>query len=69
MITHVVKSDDTLPGLALRYGVNMATIKKANKLFGTDIQAYRSLNIPVLFRLGNNQCPSAQRNLSFHSLV
>eukprot|EP00041_Stephanoeca_diplocostata_P043138 m.12137 g.12137 ORF g.12137 m.12137 type:complete len:254 (+) comp9461_c0_seq1:283-1044(+) len=46
MVTHVVKSNDTLPGLALRYGVNMGTIKKVNKLFGTDIQAYRSLQIP-----------------------
>ncbi|KAI1889669.1 hypothetical protein AGOR_G00165340 [Albula goreensis] len=48
-IVHRVTDSDTLQGIALKYGVTMEQIKRANKLFGNDCIFLRnSLNIPVL---------------------
>lgn len=45
---HRVEEGDTLQGIALRYGVTMEQIKRANKLFSNDCIFLRhSLNIPV----------------------
>ncbi|XP_018431558.1 PREDICTED: lysM and putative peptidoglycan-binding domain-containing protein 2 [Nanorana parkeri] len=48
-IEHQVSPTDTLQGIALKYGVTMEQIKRANKLFSTDcIFLRKSLNIPVI---------------------
>ncbi|XP_054472705.1 lysM and putative peptidoglycan-binding domain-containing protein 2 [Anoplopoma fimbria] len=48
-VEHRVTDSDTLQGIALRYGVTMEQIKRANKLFSNDcIFLKNSLNIPVL---------------------
>ncbi|XP_015231083.1 PREDICTED: lysM and putative peptidoglycan-binding domain-containing protein 2 [Cyprinodon variegatus] len=48
-IEHRVTDSDTLQGIALRYGVTMEQIKRANKLFSNDCIFLRnSLNIPVV---------------------
>ncbi|XP_034050275.1 lysM and putative peptidoglycan-binding domain-containing protein 2 [Thalassophryne amazonica] len=48
-IEHRVTDSDTLQGVALRYGVTMEQIKRANKLFSNDCIFLRnSLNIPVV---------------------
>ncbi|KAM4748166.1 lysM and putative peptidoglycan-binding domain-containing protein 2 [Rhinophrynus dorsalis] len=48
-IEHRVSPNDTLQGIALKYGVTMEQIKRANKLFSTDCIFLRtSLNIPVM---------------------
>ncbi|KAK5874229.1 hypothetical protein PBY51_019196 [Eleginops maclovinus] len=48
-IEHRVTDSDTLQGIALRYGVTMEQIKRANKLFSNDcIFLKNNLNIPVL---------------------
>ncbi|XP_063782157.1 lysM and putative peptidoglycan-binding domain-containing protein 2 [Pseudophryne corroboree] len=48
-IEHQVSPCDTLQGIALKYGVTMEQIKRANKLFSTDcIFLRKSLNIPVV---------------------
>ncbi|XP_076851471.1 lysM and putative peptidoglycan-binding domain-containing protein 2 [Brachyhypopomus gauderio] len=47
-IEHRVADGDTLQGIALKYGVTMEQIKRANKLFSSDCVFMRhSLNIPV----------------------
>lgn len=47
-IEHRVTDSDTLQGIALKYGVTMEQIKRANKLFNNDCIFLRnSLNIPV----------------------
>ncbi|XP_019742083.1 lysM and putative peptidoglycan-binding domain-containing protein 2 [Hippocampus comes] len=47
-IEHRVTDSDTLQGIALKYGVTMEQIKRANKLFSNDcIFLKNSLNIPV----------------------
>ncbi|KAM9310978.1 lysM and putative peptidoglycan-binding domain-containing protein 2 [Gastrophryne carolinensis] len=47
-IEHPLSPGDTLQGIALKYGVTMEQIKRANKLFSTDcIFLRKSLNIPV----------------------
>ncbi|KAM8974861.1 lysM and putative peptidoglycan-binding domain-containing protein 2 [Pelodytes ibericus] len=47
-IQHQLAPSDTLQGIALKYGVTMEQIKRANKLFSTDcIFLRKSLNIPV----------------------
>ncbi|XP_070536083.1 lysM and putative peptidoglycan-binding domain-containing protein 2-like [Ptychodera flava] len=47
-IKHIVSETDTLQGLALKYGVSIEQIKRANKLFTTDsIFLRKVLNIPV----------------------
>ncbi|XP_054626930.1 lysM and putative peptidoglycan-binding domain-containing protein 2 [Dunckerocampus dactyliophorus] len=47
-IEHRVTDSDTLQGIALKYGVTMEQIKRANKLFSNDcIFLKSSLNIPV----------------------
>ncbi|PRD36334.1 UNVERIFIED_CONTAM: lysmd2 [Trichonephila clavipes] len=47
-IKHIVQPGDTLQGLALRYGVTMEQIKRANKMWTTDSLFLRSsLDIPV----------------------
>ncbi|XP_053321173.1 lysM and putative peptidoglycan-binding domain-containing protein 2 [Spea bombifrons] len=48
-IEHHVSPGDTLQGIALKYGVTMEQIKRANKLFSTDcIFLRKSLSIPVV---------------------
>ncbi|KAF7656622.1 hypothetical protein LDENG_00038650 [Lucifuga dentata] len=48
-IEHRVTDSDTLQGIALKYGVTMEQIKRANKLFSNDCIFLRnSLSIPVL---------------------
>ncbi|XP_076025686.1 lysM and putative peptidoglycan-binding domain-containing protein 2 [Genypterus blacodes] len=48
-IEHRVTDSDTLQGIALRYGVTMEQIKRANKLFSNDCIFLRnSLSIPVM---------------------
>lgn len=48
-IEHRVTDSDTLQGIALKYGVTMEQIKRANKLFSNDcIFLKNSLNIPVV---------------------
>ncbi|XP_007560256.1 PREDICTED: lysM and putative peptidoglycan-binding domain-containing protein 2 [Poecilia mexicana] len=48
-IEHRVTDSDTLQGIALKYGVTMEQIKRANKLFSNDCIFLRnSLNIPVV---------------------
>ncbi|XP_049890898.1 lysM and putative peptidoglycan-binding domain-containing protein 2 [Epinephelus moara] len=48
-IEHRVTDGDTLQGIALKYGVTMEQIKRANKLFSNDcIFLKNSLNIPVV---------------------
>uniref|UniRef100_A0A2L2YI14 LysM and hypothetical peptidoglycan-binding domain-containing protein 2 n=1 Tax=Parasteatoda tepidariorum TaxID=114398 RepID=A0A2L2YI14_PARTP len=47
-IKHIVQPGDTLQGLALRYGVTMEQIKRANKMWTADSLFLRSsLDIPV----------------------
>ncbi|XP_054719050.1 lysM and putative peptidoglycan-binding domain-containing protein 2-like [Uloborus diversus] len=47
-IKHMVQPGDTLQGLALKYGVTMEQLKRANKMWTTDSLFLRSfLNIPV----------------------
>ncbi|XP_030622292.1 lysM and putative peptidoglycan-binding domain-containing protein 2 [Chanos chanos] len=48
-VEHRVTDGDTLQGIALKYGVTMEQIKRANKLFSNDCIFLRnSLNIPVV---------------------
>ncbi|XP_051235550.1 lysM and putative peptidoglycan-binding domain-containing protein 2 isoform X2 [Dicentrarchus labrax] len=48
-IEHRVTDSDTLQGIALKYGVTMEQVKRANKLFSNDCIFLRnSLNIPVV---------------------
>ncbi|KAI5611373.1 lysM and putative peptidoglycan-binding domain-containing protein 2 [Silurus asotus] len=47
-VEHRVTDGDTLQGIALKYGVTMEQIKRANKLFSNDCIFLRhSLNIPI----------------------
>ncbi|KAF5895588.1 lysM and putative peptidoglycan-binding domain-containing protein 2, partial [Clarias magur] len=60
---HRVTEGDTLQGIALRYGVTMEQIKRANKLFSNDCIFLRhSLNIPV-----HTERPSLFNGLSLES--
>uniref|UniRef100_A0A803J4Y8 LysM and putative peptidoglycan-binding domain-containing protein 2 n=1 Tax=Xenopus tropicalis TaxID=8364 RepID=A0A803J4Y8_XENTR len=53
-IEHRLSPSDTLQGIALKYGVTMEQIKRANKLFSTDcIFLRKSLNIPVISKKGS----------------
>ncbi|XP_023212245.1 lysM and putative peptidoglycan-binding domain-containing protein 2 isoform X1 [Centruroides vittatus] len=53
-IVHTVHPDDTLQGIALKYGVTMEQIKRANKLWSADCLFLRpTLNIPVAADLAN----------------
>ncbi|XP_006001976.1 lysM and putative peptidoglycan-binding domain-containing protein 2 [Latimeria chalumnae] len=48
-LEHRVDAGDTLQGIALRYGVTMEQIKRANKLFTSDcIFLRKTLSIPVI---------------------
>ncbi|XP_066492048.1 lysM and putative peptidoglycan-binding domain-containing protein 2 [Tiliqua scincoides] len=48
-LEHHLSPGDTLPGIALKYGVTMEQIKRANKLFTNDcIFLRKTLNIPVI---------------------
>ncbi|XP_054478419.1 lysM and putative peptidoglycan-binding domain-containing protein 1 [Anoplopoma fimbria] len=48
-IEHNIQPEDTLPGLALKYGVSMEQIKRANWLYTNEsIFLKKSLSIPVL---------------------
>nr|XP_020471157.1 lysM and putative peptidoglycan-binding domain-containing protein 1 [Monopterus albus] len=54
-IEHKVQPGETLQGLALKYGVSMEQIKRANRLYTNDsIFLRKSLSIPVLTDL--NDC-------------
>nr|XP_020017622.1 lysM and putative peptidoglycan-binding domain-containing protein 2 isoform X1 [Castor canadensis] len=49
LVEHRVRAGDTLQGIALKYGVTMEQIKRANKLFTNDcIFLKKTLNIPVV---------------------
>uniref|UniRef100_A0A8D2APQ4 LysM and putative peptidoglycan-binding domain-containing protein 2 n=1 Tax=Sciurus vulgaris TaxID=55149 RepID=A0A8D2APQ4_SCIVU len=49
LVEHRVRAGDTLQGIALKYGVTMEQIKRANKLFTNDcIFLKKTLNIPVI---------------------
>ncbi|XP_027026960.1 lysM and putative peptidoglycan-binding domain-containing protein 2 isoform X1 [Tachysurus fulvidraco] len=62
-IEHRVTDGDTLQGIALRYGVTMEQVKRANKLFSNDCIFLRhSLNIPV-----HTERPSLFNGLSLES--
>lgn len=51
-IDHQVQPGETLQGLALKYGVSMEQIKRANRLYTNDsIFLKKSLSIPVLSEL------------------
>ncbi|XP_030639795.1 tropomodulin-4 isoform X1 [Chanos chanos] len=60
-IEHKVQPGETLQGLALKYGVSMETIKRANRLYTNDsIFLKKSLSIPVISEhdsLGNGVEP------------
>jgi len=45
-VQHEVSKDDTLLGLAVKYNVSVAAIKRANKLFGDQIFGRKVLKIP-----------------------
>ena len=48
-VEHRVRAGDTLQGIALKYGVTMEQIKRANKLFTNDcIFLKKTLSIPIL---------------------
>ncbi|XP_077320230.1 lysM and putative peptidoglycan-binding domain-containing protein 1 [Lithobates pipiens] len=48
-VEHLVEPGDTLQGLALRYGVTMEQIKRANRLYTNDsIFLKKHLSIPIL---------------------
>ncbi|XP_062998258.1 lysM and putative peptidoglycan-binding domain-containing protein 2 [Elgaria multicarinata webbii] len=48
-LEHRLSPSDTLQGIALKYGVTMEQIKRANKLFTNDcIFLRKTLNIPVI---------------------
>ncbi|NXV48176.1 LYSM2 protein, partial [Uria aalge] len=48
-VEHRLSAGDTLQGIALKYGVTMEQIKRANKLFTNDcIFLRKTLNIPVI---------------------
>ncbi|XP_053221729.1 lysM and putative peptidoglycan-binding domain-containing protein 2 [Podarcis raffonei] len=48
-VEHRISACDTLQGIALKYGVTMEQIKRANKLFTNDcIFLRKTLNIPVI---------------------
>ncbi|XP_061451118.1 lysM and putative peptidoglycan-binding domain-containing protein 2 [Rhineura floridana] len=48
-VEHRLSASDTLQGIALKYGVTMEQIKRANKLFTNDcIFLRKTLNIPVI---------------------
>ncbi|XP_073495488.1 lysM and putative peptidoglycan-binding domain-containing protein 1 [Phyllobates terribilis] len=48
-LEHLVQPGDTLPGLALKYGVTMEQIKRVNRLYTNDsIFLKKYLSIPVL---------------------
>ncbi|XP_040825392.1 lysM and putative peptidoglycan-binding domain-containing protein 2 [Ochotona curzoniae] len=49
LVEHRVRAGDTLQGIALKYGVTMEQIKRANKLFTNDcIFLKKTLNIPII---------------------
>jgi penicillin-insensitive murein endopeptidase len=47
MVTHRVRSGETLGGLARRYGTSVSAIRAANGLKGTQLRAGRSYTIPI----------------------
>ncbi|XP_069805921.1 lysM and putative peptidoglycan-binding domain-containing protein 1 isoform X2 [Dendropsophus ebraccatus] len=61
-VDHLVQPGDTLQGLALKYGVTMEQIKRANRLYTNDsIFLKKYLSIPVPFEqpeLTNGESPT-----------
>ncbi|KAJ7985540.1 hypothetical protein DPEC_G00353140 [Dallia pectoralis] len=59
-VEHQVQPGETLQGIALKYGVSMEKIKRANRLYTHDsIFLKKSLSIPVL----SDYCPAASNGL------
>eukprot|EP01088_Endostelium_zonatum_P005230 TRINITY_DN16747_c0_g1_i1.p1 TRINITY_DN16747_c0_g1~~TRINITY_DN16747_c0_g1_i1.p1 ORF type:complete len:259 (+),score=86.66 TRINITY_DN16747_c0_g1_i1:22-798(+) len=57
-IVHIIRKNETLEGIALKYGVKVADIKKENKIIAsTDFYARRSLNIPTAETLARKPTP------------
>lgn len=55
LIEHTVQPGETLQGLALKYGVTVEQIKRANRLYTNDsIFLKKSLSIPVLSDLNDH---------------
>lgn len=52
-VRHIVVSTDTLAGLAVKYGVKAADIKRANNLLGDSIFERKHLEIPNPSRIPN----------------
>ncbi|CAG8450866.1 13533_t:CDS:2 [Ambispora gerdemannii] len=48
-VIHYVRKEDTLPGLAFKYGIGISDIRRANRLFDDNIFARTSLIIPNYF--------------------
>ncbi|GIX83964.1 lysM and putative peptidoglycan-binding domain-containing protein 2 [Caerostris extrusa] len=67
-VKHIVQPGDTLQGLALRYGVTMEQIKRANKMWTADSLFLRSsLDIPVdkeALTVSSISCDSGSPQLS-----
>lgn len=54
-IEHMIQPGETLQGLALKYGVSMEQIKRANRLYTNDsIFLKKSLSIPVMSDLASS---------------
>lgn len=47
VVIHHVSSTDTLQGIAIKYSVSAAVIKKFNRMSTTDIFAYRFIRVPT----------------------
>ncbi|XP_072249812.1 lysM and putative peptidoglycan-binding domain-containing protein 1 [Leuresthes tenuis] len=57
-IEHTIQPGETLQGLALKYGVSMEEIKRANRLYTNDsIFLKKSLSIPVLPEVEDGSIP------------
>uniref|UniRef100_A0A3P9JSX8 LysM and putative peptidoglycan-binding domain-containing protein 1 n=1 Tax=Oryzias latipes TaxID=8090 RepID=A0A3P9JSX8_ORYLA len=69
-VEHTVQSGDTLQGLALKYGVSMEQIKRANRLYTNDsIFLKKSLSIPVLSDLKGIHLSEECEEQSSHDVV
>ncbi|TMS10963.1 LysM and putative peptidoglycan-binding domain-containing protein 1 [Larimichthys crocea] len=63
-IEHKIQPGETLPGLALKYGVSMEQIKRANRMYTNDsIFLKKSLSIPVLSGPGSTVVTGFQRTV------
>ncbi|QRV79587.1 LysM domain protein [Ceratobasidium sp. AG-Ba] len=78
MLVHKIQSKDSLAGVALRYGVSLAEIRKANKLWASDSIHLRSVlyipltpNLKLEYNTNGNlidlHTPNKERNLDLSS--